>query len=265
MGQHHFWDPPDDRRLTHLLFFNVGSHRSGGEALFRSRLERLSQTVERMGLPFVPVNSNLDLFYEEGYGFAQTLTVRNVAACLLLQRGIGRYFPASGHSAQNQRLTESRSMAATDLFLLPALCTNAFGAISTGSEYTRVAKTALVTSIRDAYNSLSVCTKHDDPENCSSCSKCLRTMLTLEILGVLERYESTFDLEIYRKHRAWYIARVLSCESSYDAEINELIAERDFKLPLTSRLYIHLRILHLQRLGRRIARRVKRITRLTRP
>jgi len=79
-------------------------------------------------------------------------------------------------------------------------------------------------------------------------------MFTLEILGVLERYKSAFDLKIYRKHRDWYIARVLSCESSYDAEIIELLAARDFKIPPRSRLYIYLRIMQLLRLGRRIAR-----------
>lgn len=90
LADHYYSDIPKRFKITHLLFNNVGSHGSGGEQLFRKRFERLMPVVERTGLPFVMINSNLDLFYSNKIGFQQTHTLRNASVALLLQGGIGR-------------------------------------------------------------------------------------------------------------------------------------------------------------------------------
>lgn len=260
LRDYYYQKPPADLRLTHLTFFNVGSHFWEGEALFHERLVAISEAAHRIGLPLVPVNSNLDSFYDV-HTYQQTLTLRNIAAAYVLQGGIGTYLHSSGQLEEDQRIAESESVASADIFVLPQLSTDALEAIPAGGEYNRVDKTLLVPEIEESYESLHVCNEVMGFENCCRCQKCLRAMLTLEIGGYLSRYASRFDLDLYASQRSRFIAQVHFFESIYNPEIIELIAERKFKLPLSSRLYIYLNILHLERLGRRIVRKVKNITR----
>lgn len=51
--------------------------------------------ADRIGLPFVAVDSNLMAFYKS-LAFKDTYTLRNVTVALLLQAGIGRSFHAAG-------------------------------------------------------------------------------------------------------------------------------------------------------------------------
>jgi hypothetical protein len=99
LADHHYDKTRSDLRLTHLVFHNVGSHRKGskGRQLFRARFDHLKPYAERTGLPFIPVDSNLDEFYT-GFRFLQTHTLRNMAAALLLQQGIGHYIYASSYA-----------------------------------------------------------------------------------------------------------------------------------------------------------------------
>lgn len=61
------------------------------------RRERLKPIVERIGLPFVTVNSNVSTFYQ-GWRFQATHTPRNTSVALLLQQGIGRFLYVSTYS-----------------------------------------------------------------------------------------------------------------------------------------------------------------------
>lgn len=71
------------------------------------------------------------------------------------------------------------------------LSTEATDSISTGSQYTRAAKTAQVAEIEPSYRHLDICvepgTSRSGFRNCSRCWKCARTMVTLEALGKLDR------------------------------------------------------------------------------
>jgi hypothetical protein len=53
---------------------------------------------------------------------------------------------------------------------------------------------------------------------------------------VLERYESVFQLERYRRCRTWYIASVLQSRDPLLAEIREQFEELRFAVPVTSRI-----------------------------
>src|SRR5690606_19883688 len=109
-------------KLTHLLFYNVGSHLAGGRELFLQRLRRIQVFADHVGLPLVPVDSNLDEFYSKaGLGFASTFTVRNVSAALVLQGGLKTYLYASGYRYQDCRVGQSRDIAIADPVLLPLL------------------------------------------------------------------------------------------------------------------------------------------------
>ena len=185
---HYYAEVPRTFKVTHLLSNNVGSHDRGGEALFRRRFERLLPLAERLGLPFVDVNSNLDEFYTLNH--QQTHTARNASVALLLGRGIGRFLYASTYRFRDTFIAPYHDSAASELVTLPLLSTERTECFSVGSEYSRVQKTLLVAELADATDFLDVCVMNPPgPRNCSVCPKCKRTLFTLELAGKLERCE----------------------------------------------------------------------------
>lgn len=167
------------------------------------RRERLKPIVERIGLPFVTVNSNVSTFYQ-GWRFQATHTPRNTSVALLLQQGIGRFLYVSTYSYSDIYVDKTDDIAHADPVILPLLLTTELDVLAVGSEYTRPEKALQVAEIPDSYRVLDVCIRQSSVGNCSRCEKCQRTLLTLEIAGLLERYEDVFDLGAYRRAREVY-------------------------------------------------------------
>jgi len=233
LGEHHYSAVPESFKVTHLLFNNVGSHGSGGERLFEKRYNKNKIVADKIGLPLIKVNSNLDEFYTD-FRYSHTDTPRNASVPLLLQNGIGRYLYASAYAYPDTYVKPDTLMTHCDPTALPLLSTEAVDMLTTGSEYTRVEKTLRVANIEDSYVSLDVCTHSGSAGNCSQCSKCLRTLLTLEIAGLMEKYSSVFDLSKYREQRTRYIGEVIFSEDPFLQEIREFAKHKDYKFPIKS-------------------------------
>lgn len=256
LGDHYYSDVPSGFKVTHLLFYNVGSHGANNEKLFRERYARLKPLTERIGLPFVWIDSNLASFYPKAYDFLQTHSIRNVSAALLLQNGIRRYLFASGYNYAQVFVGACKEMAYIDTIALPLLSTEALDAISVGSESTRVEKTIRVEKIADSHSMLDVCVNHRKAGNCSVCWKCMRTLLTLDIAGLLESYSDSFDLNAYYHQRDQYIGSMLYNKSSLWREIVQLAKERKYSFPIRSYIFAWLKF--IIELIIRIARNVKK-------
>lgn len=211
-------ETPASLKLTHLLFNNVGSHGPAGERLFDRRYDRVAATADKLGLPLVKINSNLDDFYDDKLHFERTHTPRNASVALLLQGGVGRFLYASAFSYRDLRVAPMAMIAHGDAVALPMLSTDTLDMISAGSEHTRVEKTIQLANFPVTYDALDVCVREQDARNCSTCKKCMKTMLTLEIAGLLGRYEESFDLAEYRSGRDRYVESILP-------ETNDLIRE----------------------------------------
>lgn len=237
LGDHHYADPVPGYRLTHLLYSNVGSHGAGdgAERLFRERYERLKPTAERLSLPFIAVNSNLDEFYS-GMGFMQTHTPRSTSVAHMLQGGIGRFMYASSLRCADTFVGPSNGSARTEAVTLPLLSSDSLDAFSVGGQYSRVEKTRRVAEIADSYDSLDVCAKAVHAGNCSKCWKCARTLLTLEIAGYIDRYAGTFDLDTYNSARAEYMLKVLRSTELLELEIVQFARDVNFQMPLSTRI-----------------------------
>lgn len=236
LADHHYGNPYPGYRLTHLLYNNVGSHGDTGNPLFRARYERLKPVVDRIGLPFVAVDSNLMDFYE-GVGFKHSYTLRNVVAALILQAGIGRSLHAAGTVVNGiPPSLPLNDIAHLDPVILPMVSTESLDAEWVGGHYTRVEKTLRVAEIEDSFDVLDVCVRNDRAGNCSTCKKCVRTLLTLEIAGLQDRYASVFDFEAYRRNRHWRVGRILRKKLEMSIEIKALARERDYRFPLHERL-----------------------------
>lgn len=244
LARHHFSaDVPESLRVTHLLYNNVGSHGhgDGGRALYRHRLELLRPSAMSTGLPLIDVDSNLDDFYlAEHVGFQQSHTVRNAAVVHLLSSGIRRYLYASSMPFDAVTVSAKYDLSFADPILLPLLSSGSVTLQSSGSDMDRATKTALVAEIPDTYARLDVCVESTDGTNCSECWKCHRTMLTLELLGVLDRYSEIFTTPRNPRWREDFVVYLLTLKGPTARNLVALYDER-VGIPFSLRMRAHSR------------------------
>lgn len=212
-------------RVTHFLFHNVGAHgNSDPEAsrrLFRQRYEIVKPFAEEIGLPTIPVDSNLGYVFANDY--VKTYSAVNPAVVLVLQNGIHRYNYASGYKYADCRVAPVKDIAYLDPMAVHLLSTESLDCVSTGCEMSRVEKTTLVASYEPSCRYLSVCVNPEfEGRNCSVCFKCRRTMLTLELLGLDHLYRKVFDFGKFAKVRRSYLKEIfLPYPNSFELEIAE--------------------------------------------
>ncbi len=227
---------PRNYRLTHLTFFNVGSHGDyGGDAartLFKERCSILKGYPSDCGLEYIVIDSNISEILRRNY--EETYTIRSMAPVLLLQKLFRTYYYSAGYRMDEFILT-TFDMALYDLLNTAMLSTESVSIYSTGCQYTRVEKTAMIADYEPTWQYLNVCAcRHG---NCSTCFKCLRTLLTLDILGKLNNYGRVFDLCAYRRCRNRYIAHVLANSTQYFyKDIYREMQRRSIHVPMFCRL-----------------------------
>ncbi|MDO6687741.1 MULTISPECIES: hypothetical protein [unclassified Agarivorans] len=239
---------PSARKVTHLLYNNVGSHGKGKERLFKERYAQLKQSADNWQLPFIMVNSNMNDFYGRALDFQLTHTIRNAAIPMLLQEHIGHFLYSSAYSYKDLFVGSSYDMAYSDVFSLPLLSTESLQSHSVGSEYTRVEKTAVVAKNPESYKVLDVCVKGDQAENCSYCDKCLRTMLTLDMTNQLSLYKDCFDLAVYQQHKDAFIGGMLVSDDPLLKEI--VVWAKQINYPFSFKHYVYVAIFTLKHLSK---------------
>ncbi len=201
-------------KLTHLFFFNSGTHGLGRSfdelekvrQKFLTRFESFSPAAKMIGLPFIPVDTNVHSFLPDNVAAAGTLA--NVCVVHFLRKGIRRYLLSSdGRNyfewftyMKNSPVETHIDLAYTEPLLCQWLGDNTLSIIPYGSSMTRIEKTQLLVDYAPAQNSLNVCNSVDTMEkNCSICLKCRRTMLDLDLLGKLDCFRNVFDIDKYRR------------------------------------------------------------------
>ncbi len=232
----HFFQKDDTAfGITHLFFNDVGQHGTS-KKLFHDRYSDIKPVAEKIGLPLIKVDSNLDQFYRmfKGYHFRRTHTYRNTSVALLLQKGVGRFLYSSDMQYRNVSLRKKFSASYSDAISLPLLSTDTLDTIFVGADFSRVEKTIKISQLNISHNSLAICL--NGHKNCSTCRKCLRTLLTLEIEGCINNYSDIFDLELYSRERTKFIAKVLSINHPFHHELRAFMKEKEFKIPLVSRM-----------------------------
>lgn len=214
-------------RIDHLLFFNVGSHGDQdfkkARDLFRERYDLLKQFPASRGVPFVAIDTNVHeifpLVFEKNY-----ITL-NASVPLVLQGYFGRYFYASSYKYEDCGVGRTDVIGRFDPIAFHLLSTESLDCVSTGGQMSRVEKTMQISSYAPSREFLSVCV---DPSskgmNCSICLKCCRTLLTLELLGAIDAYSSSFNIGKFESARPRYIRRhVLTAKrGDFEFEILDL-------------------------------------------
>ena len=239
LADYYYKNIPESMKITHLFFHNLGSHNwfDDNQTLFQKRLERIESVTRRIGLPLISVSSNMGVFFK-GFSYEQTHTIRNASVALLLQKGIRRFYYASGFHYPEVYVGKSLYMGHSDLIGLPLVATEAIDTLSVGSEYSRVEKTVIVAGIKESYEWLDVCNHLHNGRfiNCSLCGKCMRTLLTLDITGHIEKYSKVFDLDLYRKNKTLLIARALASRNEFCRQITAYASNTGYSFPLVSYL-----------------------------
>lgn len=196
-------------KLTHITFFNIMNSNlwkyygeESSRDFYNSRIEYMMSAVKDLGLKFVAVDTNFDLFYHE-LDLLQTFSYRYFGVVLALQKLFKTYYWSSSHSASEFKFSEF-DISYLDMINIQCISNENTVFYSAGAEVTRLEKTKYISDFDITYKYLNVCWLQI--HNCtSSCDKCKRTMLSLYALGKLDHYNQVFDLEYFYNHLDKYI------------------------------------------------------------
>jgi hypothetical protein len=264
-------DVPPHYKITHLVLGNVGAHgafasvrMSDGSLdferardLFNLRYELLRGFPEEMGVDYLKIDSNLsdilNMRYQTSY------QPRTLSCSLLLQKLFSKYYLASSYNYHETWIKEMPDLAHTDPASVHLFSTETLECISSGAQFSRVEKTQQLVQSGVASKYLNVCndtTRHG--KNCSACPKCCRTLLTLELLGVIDKFDGVFDLKKWRKHRNPYIvSNVLrKGQDSLGQEIKEYADSIGYSFPIWQHLMAKEPLYSLARIGYKAANRI---------
>lgn len=218
----------EDYKLTHLVHLKVGAHSSHKysseeeNSLFDAEHKNVEKYCNKFNHKLITVESNLRKICYAEFPYmtiGKTHTYNNLGTIMLLQNYFKRYYYASAYNLDHFGLNTIKDPAEYEKWLIPLLETENLKLYSANMAMTRIEKTKYISAFPETYDSLHVC--WDNAKNCGVCRKCLRTLVTLDILGLLDTYKNSFDVEAYRKNRRKNINRVIAMRSA-DALYNEI-------------------------------------------
>ena len=207
-------DVPEEMRITHLSYYtcsflykpdDVGRSL---EAVFKDEddttdiiVQRIKTIAAQKGYPLIITNSNLDRDYYRG-GYIYMAMYRFFACTLALEHLYSLYISSS--SGHETGMIEASLFAPTQNYeelLCRSLRTETLGYMSSDNER----RTEKLRSIADD----PVFGKHATVcfdtgwkgKNCGVCYGCLKTIIPLDMLGLLDGFEESFNIGEYRRDR----------------------------------------------------------------
>lgn len=134
---------------------------------------------------------------------------RCIAAALILQNNIKRYYIATGYKGLEEfNMDIIGGGAHRSWWELPLFSSPNMQIIPANKAMSRLDKTQYISDFEPSYDSLMVCWK--DRHNCGFCPKCIRTLVSLDLLGALEKYSKSFNLPMYYKYKGRLLHRIVA-------------------------------------------------------
>lgn len=238
-------------KLSALFFFNVGTHGGGGEKArkkFLARYNYLLPLTQEIGLPFVPMDSNLFDFYKFEWEYDAGVLCR-AFGILAFEKVLKKYYIAYDYSFwEIVHMTNADYASITDMTNYHHLGTENLEIIVDGTQYRRSEKTEKLLQYPPFMKYVNVCVgSTSSAKNCSLCHKCMRTQLTLDILNRLEEFDEVFILDRYRKNRFKYKCQTVVQRKTdiYAFDNCELAKKMNYPMPpfIVAWLYMSPRIL----------------------
>lgn len=176
---------PESARISHLLFvhgFDIKLDHLKSYPLLRDDYRGM---CDRLGIKLISCRMNCQQF-----GTRVNWGVFHGSALIGAAHAAGKrtamFYVPSSHTYTS--LMPWGSDPGIDYLL----STETTQVIHHGTGFRRTEKTEAIARWEETHDKLRVCAFDDSTRNCSKCEKCIRTMMTLDMLGVLERY-STFQ------------------------------------------------------------------------
>ena len=232
---------PDDRKITHLTFFQNGAHHGGyvghsddEQVIFESQLNHVKKFCDEYNWKLIVVASDVDkklseIFWEDP--FDRTHTYRNAGIVLLLQKFIKTYYYAGSYNLNDFLCAIDESPAHYEKFLLPNISTDYTNFYNSSGSMTRIEKIQYISSFEETWNHLLVC--YSQGYNCGNCVKCRRTMLELYFTNNIDKYANIFPVETFKSNYKDYIIWLLDRrdKNSIMEDIINCIKENNIKIP----------------------------------
>ena len=206
---------PENIRLTHLChytccnLFKPNELAEGKDALYRkeNRIEKIilgraKKVAEAHGIPLIDTNTNLDTDYYRG-GVIYMAMYRYLSCTLALEHLYKTYISSSsGHETD---ITDEASLFVPTQHYEGLLCkslrTETLKYISSDND-SRVTKLKALADDDVFQKTASVCfNTGNNGENCGECYGCMKTMIPLDVMGKLDGFGESFDLERYYRNR----------------------------------------------------------------
>ncbi len=187
----------------------------------QAEAQTLKNGAEKLGVTFVPVISNVMVF--DPLFFDYWGPISHGAALASIMHALGGEITQAmiGSSHTYGKLVKWGSSPITD----PLYSSRALNVIHDGSTYSRVEKTAVVTSSPEAMEAINVCDSLVEGvgyQNCSKCQKCLRTMVTIDLFERTgHEMCPSFDWSEYRAERFGELYLHSDSELTFAEEIRE--------------------------------------------
>lgn len=247
----HTQNIPPTCELNHLVFFNVGSHKTGkgeddSKRLFEGRRKLCRDFAAEAGLGFIEISSDLPAFldkYDNGYSHVENHTFMALFCIHWIQGGMKRFYYSSGLPFNNFscRFLPQTNFDCANYDLLTLLCASHGGLrfISAGGSVSRFDKIKDLCDYPLAYRYLNVCV--NEVCNDGTCFKCIRTILEIDSLGKLDLFDAVFDVAGYKKGKMKYMENLYIGALKRDRFLSELMPyfNKELTLGLKVRAIIH--------------------------
>ncbi len=235
----------DNYKITHLTYFENGAlHMGSGEnyeemeRLFKEQVKETEEFCANNGFDLIVVRSNLNHFLSTLLwvdAFNKTHTYRNIGTAMILQKLIKVYYYSSAYNLNQFSCNLWDDSASYEKYFLPHIKTHNFDVFSSNKDMNRIEKTRYISNFKSSYDALNVCFMGGS--NCGKCRKCVRTMLTLDFLGVLDRYKNSFNVDYYKKNKKWYYTNLYYRKDDFSTvEILRYVKEHNIKIPLSCKI-----------------------------
>lgn len=199
----------DPSGLTHLLYNTIGAHGVGPETsgLYAERLKTAKSFAMDYGLPLVSLDTNLMEIVK--VPSARNNIYAHCFAAYALGRLFKRYF-VSGHwdDSPKKPVGNPQGMATSEYthLLLRVFSTRNLSFARGCGNVPPLERIKVIFRNPLTFRYLNVCVS--SVRNCTECTKCVRALLRLDALGLVDKCDTVFNLEIWRQERFKHIVRL---------------------------------------------------------
>ena len=199
-----------DLRLTHLVTFDSGAvggsyGLNGWDFCAQKLYERIKDVSIQLQLPLISMNTNLHRYNHPRVDVY--ISFRLIMMAMALGKLFRAYFISSNgedFSCFNVKNTGLKDCSNYELLTIYCCSIqNGVRFLSGGGEKDRLEKLRTIADFPIARENLQSCLT--EYYNCMNCAKCKRNLVSLDALGILDKFDKVYDITYYRAHRDEYM------------------------------------------------------------